>query len=220
MLLVALALMAGLLGCNGSRTDRSSAASSSSPSTNAASSSGAGSASSGAASASGSATSTKDASSASTSSSSTPSPATTKTAVEKGALAPDFSYTTVDGKSGRLSELKGKAVLLNFWASWCGPCVREMPDIAKLKADYPALEVLAINVSDDPAGARDFIAKTDYGFTWAIDEQGKISAKYPTDGIPYTIIIGTDGVIGAIFLGSPADVYGSYEHALKQAGLT
>jgi thiol-disulfide isomerase/thioredoxin len=141
------------------------------------------------------------------------------TAVEEGALAPDFSYTTVDGASGRLSELKGKVVLLNLWASWCGPCVQEMPDIAALKANYPALEVLAVNVSDEPADARAFIQKSDYDFSWVLDEQGTISAQYPTDGIPYTIIIDADGVIAATFLGSPSDAYAAYESALKQAGL-
>ncbi|MDR2196515.1 MAG: TlpA family protein disulfide reductase [Coriobacteriales bacterium] len=139
--------------------------------------------------------------------------------VKEGALAPDFSYTTVDGQSGSLSELKGTPVLLNFWASWCGPCVGEMPDIAALKADYPALEVLAVAVSDAPADSRDFISESGYDFRWVLDEQGTIGALYPTDGIPYTIIIDANGVIGAIFLGSPPDAYATYERALKEAGL-
>jgi thiol-disulfide isomerase/thioredoxin len=140
-------------------------------------------------------------------------------AVEEGANAPDFSYTTIDGTSGSLSELKGKVVLLNLWASWCGPCVREMPDIAALKADYPELEVLAVNISDDPGSARDFIDRTDYDFRWVIDEQGMISALYPSDAIPYTIIIDRDGVVSSVSLGSPPDAYAAYEQALKQAGL-
>jgi thiol-disulfide isomerase/thioredoxin len=144
---------------------------------------------------------------------------TPTTAVGEGTLAPGFSYTTVDGAKGSLSELKGKVVLLNLWASWCGPCVREMPDIAKLKENYPTLEVLAVNVSDDPTAARSFIEEANYDFNWVLDEQGTIGALYPSTGIPYTIIIDTEGVIGKIFLGSPPDVYGTYEQALKQAGL-
>jgi cytochrome c-type biogenesis protein len=139
--------------------------------------------------------------------------------IKEGAPAPDFSYTTVDGISGKLSELRGKVVFLNLWASWCGPCVKEMPDIATLKADYPELEVLAVNVSDDPKDARGFISDSGYDFRWVLDEQGTVSVLYPTDGIPYTVIIDRDGVVSSIFLGSPPDAYGTYERALKQAGL-
>jgi thiol-disulfide isomerase/thioredoxin len=134
-------------------------------------------------------------------------------------MAPDFAYTTVNGVNGSLSDHRDTVVLLNLWASWCGPCVVEMPDIARLKADYPDLEVLAVNVSDDPVDAREFIAAAGYDFSWVLDEQKTIGALYPTDGIPYTVIINREGVVASIFLGSPRDAYATYELALKQAGL-
>jgi thiol-disulfide isomerase/thioredoxin len=140
--------------------------------------------------------------------------------VKAGSSAPDFAYSTVEGASGSLAELKGKVVLLNLWASWCGPCVREMPDIAALKAAYPELEVLAVNVSDDPTDARNFIQEAGYDFKWILDEQDSIGVLYPSDAIPYTIIIDKEGVVGATFLGTPADTYVTYETALRQAGLT
>ncbi|MDR2587478.1 MAG: TlpA family protein disulfide reductase [Coriobacteriales bacterium] len=139
--------------------------------------------------------------------------------VKEGASAPDFSYVTTDEESGSLSELKGKVVLLNLWASWCGPCVKEMPALAELKKDYPELEVLTVNVSDDPASARAFISDAGYDFRWVIDEKGTISARYPADGIPYTIIIDRDGVVSSLFLGSPPNTYAAYEKAIKKAGL-
>jgi thiol-disulfide isomerase/thioredoxin len=139
--------------------------------------------------------------------------------VKEGQLAPDFSYTTVDGASGSLSDHRDTVVLLNLWASWCGPCVVEMPDIARLKENYPELEVLAVNVSDDPANARDFIADAGYDFSWVLDEQRTIEALYPTGGIPYTVIINREGTVTSIFLGSPRDTYVTYELAIKQAGL-
>jgi thiol-disulfide isomerase/thioredoxin len=157
---------------------------------------------------------------ASTESPATDPPTTFAKPVKEGDLAPDFSYTTVDGASGSLSQLKGKVVFLNLWASWCGPCVAEMPDIAALKAAYPELEVLAINISDDPTDAQDFIRDSGYDFNWVIDdERGTIGALYPSSGIPYSVIINRDGIASSVFLGSPIDPYSTYEDALKQAGL-
>jgi thiol-disulfide isomerase/thioredoxin len=145
-------------------------------------------------------------------------PSSTNTGpLKEGDIAPDFSYTTVDGKSGTLADLKGSVVLLNLWASWCGPCVAEMPDIARLKADYPEVEILAVNVSDDAEDAQDFIDRYGYDFSWVLDKQGTISALYPTDGIPYTVIIDKEGVISAISLGSPPDPYATYTQAITQA---
>ncbi|MDR1082543.1 MAG: TlpA family protein disulfide reductase [Coriobacteriales bacterium] len=190
--MMALMLTAGLLGCTGVG---SSALSSDEATPKASSGSG-------------------DAGDSSASSS-----ANTGSTVREGAPAPDFSYTTVDGVSENLSALKGSVVLLNFWASWCGPCVSEMPDIAALKADYPELEVLAVTMNDDAADARAFIADTGYSFKWVLDEKATIGALYPTTGIPYTIIIDKEGVVTTTFLGSPPNAYNTYETALKQAGL-
>ena len=106
-------------------------------------------------------------------------------------------------------------MLINLWASWCSPCVREMPDIDRLKQDNPELVVLAVNVGESAADAEKFIQDNSYGFTWVIDESGEIGRAYPSDGIPYTIIIDKQGDIQEIFLGSPSDAYNTYGHVIK-----
>ena len=137
------------------------------------------------------------------------------TEVKKGSPAPGFSFTAVDGTKASLADYKGKVVLINLWASWCSPCVREMPDIDRLKQDNPELVVLAVNVGESAADAEKFIQNNNYGFTWVIDESGEIGRAYPSDGIPYTIIVDKQGDIQGVFLGSPSDVYNAYSEAVK-----
>jgi thiol-disulfide isomerase/thioredoxin len=139
--------------------------------------------------------------------------------VSEGLEAPDFSYTTIEGASARLSEHRGSVVLINLWASWCGPCISEMPDIGQLKQENPELVVLAVNVSDDPNDARNYIDEADHDFTWILDESGEISSLYPTDGIPYTVIVDKNGTVSSIFLGSPRDPLSEYSKAIQQAGI-
>jgi thiol-disulfide isomerase/thioredoxin len=139
--------------------------------------------------------------------------------VREGSVAPDFSYTTVEGAASKLSAHRGSVVLINLWASWCGPCVVEMPDISQLKQQNPELVVLAVNVSDDPTEARNYINEAGYDFTWVLDESGEISSLYPTGGIPYTVIVDKDGTVSSIFLGSPRDPLGTYSEAIQQAGI-
>jgi peroxiredoxin len=91
-----------------------------------------------------------------------------------------------------------------------------MPDIERLRQDFPDLVVLAANVGDSPADAEKFIQNNDYGFMWTIDKTGDIAQAYPSDGIPYTVIIDKQGNVHEIFLGSPPDAYGTYRKSLSQ----
>lgn len=123
--------------------------------------------------------------------------------VEVGAAAPDFTATLTDGSTFTLSEQQGKAVLLNFWATWCGPCVGELPAFPRLLETYgDQLTLLAVNSSEDEKTVTDFLTQNGYTFPVAVDADGSIGALYPTDGIPYTIIIAPDGTISAIQLGA------------------
>jgi thiol-disulfide isomerase/thioredoxin len=140
-------------------------------------------------------------------------------ALQEGAAAPDFPYTAVDGASSTLSAHRGSVVLINLWASWCGPCVAEMPEIDRLKQENPALVVLAVNVSDNPDDARSYIDKAGYGFTWVLDTSGEIGSLYPSSGIPYTVIVDTEGTISSIYMGSPRDPFATYGDAIRKAGI-
>lgn len=138
----------------------------------------------------------------------------------EGDTAPDFTADLVDGSTFTLSEQSGKVVLLNFWATWCGPCVGEMPAFEKLQKEYgDEVAVLAVNCLEDEETVRQFITENGYTFPIAFDVEGVVNMKYPTDGIPYTLVIGKDGTVQNIYLGAAdADTqYQEYKSAIDSA---
>lgn len=140
--------------------------------------------------------------------------------VLEGDSAPDFTVEIADGSSFTLSEQKGKVVLLNFWATWCGPCVGEMPAFEKLYNEYSQeVAILAINCMEDKDTVDQFISDNSYTFPIAYDVDGAVSKKYPSDGIPYTLVIGKDGIVQKIYLGAKdADAqYEEYKKAIEAA---
>lgn len=140
--------------------------------------------------------------------------------LNEGSDAPDFTAELYGGGSFCLSDKQEKVVLLNFWASWCGPCVGEMPALQKLYEDYgDELEILAVNTAEDKDTVDAFMADSQYTFPIAYDENGEISRKYPTDGIPYTLIIDKDGKVASIFLGSNGadEQYKKFQNAINEA---
>lgn len=138
----------------------------------------------------------------------------------EGDTAPDFTADLADGSTFTLSEQSGKVVLLNFWATWCGPCVGEMPAFEKLYKEYgDEVAVLAVNCLEDEETVRQFIAENGYTFPIAFDVEGVVNMKYPTDGIPYTLVIGKDGTVQDIYVGAAdADTqYQEYKSAIDSA---
>ena len=123
-----------------------------------------------------------------------------------GKPAPDFSLVDLQGKTWTLSELKGKVVFLNFWATWCPPCVEEMPSMERLNAILPKdqFTMLTILNKDDPAIAKAFAEK--YGITIPIldDRANVIGPKYGLTGVPETFIIDRKGIVREKFIG-PAE---------------
>jgi peroxiredoxin len=121
--------------------------------------------------------------------------------VTVGSAAPDFTARTLDAspRTKTLADYKGEVVVLNVWATWCGPCRVEMPSIQALhQALGPkGLKIVAVSV-DDP-GSEEAIREfaKEYGLTFEIlhDPTGKIRAIYQTTGVPETFVIGRDGVI-------------------------
>jgi len=135
--------------------------------------------------------------------------------LKEGDTAPDFTADLPDGKSFSLSEQKGKIVLLNFWATWCEPCVGEMPAFERLHKEYgDEVAILAINSMEDAKTVNQFIKEEGYTFPIAYDTEGTIGQKYPTDGIPYTLIISADGTIHYIYAGA-ADAETQYQEYKK-----
>ena len=113
-----------------------------------------------------------------------------------GKQAEDFPLT-VAGKQTRLSEFRGKVVVLNFWASWCGSCVEEMPDLDRLQARIRSRGgiVLAVSVDENCGNYEDFLKNYPVRFSTACEPTNKVSLDYGTVKIPETYIIDREGRI-------------------------
>ena len=138
----------------------------------------------------------------------------------EGDEAPDFAADLVDGGRFALSENEGKVVLLNFWATWCGPCVEEMPAFEKLDIEYgDEVAILGVNCVESADTVDAFVKDNNYTFPVAYDPEGSICNKYPTQGIPYTLVIGKDGKITNIYMGSMGmeQQYELYKSAIDAA---
>ena len=118
--------------------------------------------------------------------------------VAKGLPAPNFSLPDLDGKMVSLSDYRGKVVLLNIWATWCPPCVEEMPSMEKLYQELQGegFEILAVSI--DESGAQDvlpFMKKHKLSFPALIDSRGTLKGLYQTTGVPESFIIDKDGIL-------------------------
>ena len=112
----------------------------------------------------------------------------------EGEEVSDFEVTLSDGSTFRLSDQRGKAVLVNLWATWCPPCVAEMPDLQKLSEDYAdSLVVLGVNISDSAEDAAAFMEENGYTFPVVMDTTGEIFYYYGITAFPTTFMIGADG---------------------------
>lgn len=134
--------------------------------------------------------------------------------------APDFTATLLTGEEFTLSKNLGKPVLVNFWATWCGPCVGEMPAFEQLKEEYgDDLVIVAVNCGEKTEAVQEFVDENGYTFAFAIDEKAKISTViYPTMSIPYTVLIDADGNIAEEFVGavSAEKQYKIYKEAIEK----
>lgn len=138
-------------------------------------------------------------------------------ALEVGNHAPEFTAKLTDGTELALTDLRGKPVLINLWATWCGPCVREMPAFERLWEEFgDEIGIIAVNCGDDTETVTEFAEEYGYTFPIALDENLTISMMYPTNGIPYTVIVDEYGKITHISSGaSDADtMYERYKEAL------
>lgn len=115
--------------------------------------------------------------------------------------APDF--TVADGTSKvHLADYRGKTVLLNFWASWCGPCVQELPSLIEFQRQNPNITIIAISVDEDEDAYRSFIARHDMHMVTVRDPQQRAADLFHTDMWPETYAIDRNGIIRRKFVGA------------------
>lgn len=112
---------------------------------------------------------------------------------EVGKALPDFTLKNLDGKDVTLSDIEGKIVLINFWATWCKWCKEEMPALQKIKEENDDLVVLAVNVDEPKEMVEEYIKEGGYDFEVLLDEEGEIAAKYLVTGLPASYFVDKDG---------------------------
>jgi peroxiredoxin len=133
--------------------------------------------------------------------------------------APGFTLKSRDGKDVSLAGLKGQVVLLNFWATWCGPCREEMPHLEALYEKYKSLgfTLVGVNVENNPDGAKKWLA--DNGpvtFPVLLDTKNEVSKLYKVETMPSTVVIAKDGTMRFVHHGYKAGYEGDYQNEVRQ----
>jgi thiol-disulfide isomerase/thioredoxin len=138
-----------------------------------------------------------------------------------GNAAPDFALKTADGQDFKLSDQKGKVVVLDFWATWCPPCRLSLPHVQSVSQDKALaaknLVVCAVNVRESADDVNKFLQDNHYTFRVALDSSGSTGSSYKVTGIPTTVIIGADGVVKNVFVGFGDDSPKQIDNAIHQA---
>jgi peroxiredoxin len=138
-----------------------------------------------------------------------------------GKTAPDFSLTTVDGQTAKLSDERGKVVLIDFWATWCPPCRASLPHLQDAYNNESwanrGLVVWAVNAHESADDVSNFLARNQYTFTALLDSDGAAMSAYGVSGIPMTVIVGRDGVVKKVLVGYEPDSGREVDEAIEKA---
>jgi cytochrome oxidase Cu insertion factor (SCO1/SenC/PrrC family)/thiol-disulfide isomerase/thioredoxin len=125
-----------------------------------------------------------------------------ESAVRVGAAAPGFTLSGLDGRRVSLGEQVGRPVILNFWATWCGPCRRELPLLAHAAAAHPGVSVLALDQGEDAASVRSFVAAMPGAAGMVLlDAERSAGAAYAVGGLPVSVAVDAGGTVRAVHVG-------------------
>ncbi len=115
----------------------------------------------------------------------------------EGQVAPDFVLKSATGENLRLSEYRGDVVLINFWATWCGPCRQEMPLLDDLYGRYQRVgfNLLGVNIDEDSRRAMQMVQELGVNFPVLFDENKEVSKLYEVEAMPVTILVDREGIV-------------------------
>ncbi|MFM8321451.1 MAG: TlpA family protein disulfide reductase [Chloroflexota bacterium] len=115
--------------------------------------------------------------------------------MESGTPADDFALPDLAGKTVRLSDFRGKVVVFNFWATWCGPCVEEMPIFERYQQQYPGFVMIGIDTEETAEQVQAFLKTTSINYLILVDQQAEAAEQYRVQLLPTTIIVDANGEI-------------------------
>jgi peroxiredoxin len=132
-------------------------------------------------------------------------------------MAPSFTLPSRSGDTVSLAQLKGKVVMLNFWASWCGPCRQEMPLLEQMHKRYSALgfTLVGVNVDANSKDAEEWLSKTPVSFPVLFDRESKVSAMYDVKAMPSTVFIDRKGNVRYLHKGYKSGDEGEYLNQIR-----
>lgn len=119
----------------------------------------------------------------------------------KGRSAPSFSLPLFEGGTVELEKFRGKPVVLSFWASWCGPCRFELPELSRIKPLYPGVHFLAVNVDRDKKSAQRFLSKVKFSLPIAWDNEALTLGEYSVISMPTMVLIDEKGTVQYVKVG-------------------
>jgi len=136
-----------------------------------------------------------------------------------GKPAPDFTLKNLADEDVKLSTLKGSVVVLDFWATWCPPCVATMPKLDKLTTELApkGLKTFAVNLEEDKQTVQKFMTSKKLSLPALLDTDGRVSASYGVQSIPMKFIIGKDGNVAGAFIGADPAKEAAFEKAVNEA---
>jgi thiol-disulfide isomerase/thioredoxin len=135
-----------------------------------------------------------------------------------GKAAPDFTAPTLSGDAVQLSGLRGRVVVLDFWASWCGPCIQAFPEIVSLADSYDddKVQLISVNMGEDKESMVACLERLKLSPTVAMDEQGRVADQYLVESIPQTVVISPKGEVARVFVGSTPNLQKQLRFAIDE----
>jgi peroxiredoxin len=142
----------------------------------------------------------------------------TQVSAPEARSAPDFTLRSAEGPAVRLQEQRGRVVMVNFWATWCGPCRQEMPHLNRLYGKYrdAGFTLLGVNIDEDQAKAVSLAARLGLQFPVLLDTDKKVSRLYDLSTMPSTVLIDRDGRMRYVHLGYREGYESTYERQIRE----